>query len=235
MDVIFTKILLILCIITIISAYTNDIYFMRITVFILYIYGFLYIYTHFIYENLINTKYFNDDVNYQYINDINNKNDDCPFYNCDKQKSDYMIAIGSDKNNISYLKLNDNYYRVDNDNIIIPINEIDKDNIIYFDLPIKVPVDLSKMKLNINMQFNGYKFIGFANNNYYYQNYLVYEQEFNDLNPDFETKLYKYILVKIINNQYKIMYELPPRNKILPSEYFWVSYGSYQIGPLIFN
>ena len=31
------------------------------------------------------------------------------------------------------------------------------------------------------------------------------------------------------------MYELPPRNKILPEEYIWVSYGSFQIGPLLFN
>ena len=31
------------------------------------------------------------------------------------------------------------------------------------------------------------------------------------------------------------MYELPPRSKILPHEHIWASYGSFQIGPLLFN
>ena len=90
------------------------------------------------------------------------------------------------------------------------------------------------MTLKVKMVFDGYNYVGVLNNNYYNQEYLLYEKPYN-INDTMNEKLYYYILVKIINTKYNIMYELPPRVKILPEEYIWASYGSFQIGPLLFN
>jgi hypothetical protein len=84
------------------------------------------------------------------------------------------------------------------------------------------------------MVFDGYNYIGVLSNNHYNQEYLLYEKSY-DFDDTMDDKLFYYILVKIINGKYTIMYELPPRLKILPEEYIWASYGSFQIGPLLFN
>jgi len=104
----------------------------------------------------------------------------------------------------------------------------------YYEIPTKVPVDLSTMKLKVLLNFNGYAYVGLLNNNFYNQEYILYEKPY-ELDKELEDKLFYYILVKIIEGKYTIMYELPPRNKIVPNEYIWASYGSFQIGPLIFN
>jgi hypothetical protein len=97
-----------------------------------------------------------------------------------------------------------------------------------------------KLKVNYTLgdlgeKYKDYKYVGLLNNNYYHQEYILYEKPYEAEDKELEDKLYYYILVKIIGGVYTIMYELPPRNKILPQEYIWAAYGPFQIGPLIFN
>ena len=114
------------------------------------------------------------------------------------------------------------------------LSNIDSKELSYYEIPTKVPVDLSKMKLKVLLNFNGYKYVGLLNNNFYNQEYILYEKPYNQ-DKELEDTLFYYVLVKIIKGKYTIMYELQPRNKILPNEYIWASHGSFQIGPLIFN
>jgi hypothetical protein len=171
---------------------------------------------------------------YEYNNseEINNVFFDtkCNSSNC-QIEDNVILLIGKDSNNKYIFKYEEKLYSIIDDKIIL---YDDNNEIIYYTYPIKVPFNLSNMTLKIKINFNDYEYIGILNNNYYNQEYLLYEKPY-DLNDKMEEKLYYYILVKIINNKYIIMYELPPRQKILPEENIWVSYGSFQLGPLLFN
>jgi hypothetical protein len=183
-------------------------------------------------EGLRNTMYFDNDANYQYIMDLNKK--PCTSYNCNESDvEDQILLVGSDSKNNHIFKFKNNLYMAKEDNIVPIESTLDK-NINYLQVPTKVPVDLKNMKLKIKLNLDGYKFIGMLNNNFYNQEYILYEKPY-EAEEQLEDKLYYYNLVKIIGNDYKVVYSLPPRAKILPNEYIWASYGSFQIGPLIFN
>uniref|UniRef100_A0A6C0DA58 Uncharacterized protein n=1 Tax=viral metagenome TaxID=1070528 RepID=A0A6C0DA58_9ZZZZ len=183
-------------------------------------------------ETLKNTLYFDNDANYQYITDLDKKQ--CLNYDCqndNKETSDiFYIANDADKKQI--FKFKNSLYKLENDKLIIANDEV-KD-LKYLEMPIKLPMDSNKMTLKVKLTFKDYEYVGLLNNNYYNQEYILYEKPY-DRNGDLDNKLYQYILVKILEGVYTVMYELPPRQKILPNEYIWASYGSFQIGPLIFN
>jgi len=182
-------------------------------------------------EGIRNTFYFDNDANYQYIMDLDKK--PCTTYNCpiDSSTDGHILLVATDSKKNPVFKYNDIFYTL-KDNVLV-INE-NSDDLTYTELPTKVPADISKMKLKVNLDFNGYKYVGLLNNNFYNQEYILYEKQYNE-DSELENKLYYYNLVKIIDGKYTTMYELPPRAKILPNEYIWASYGSFQIGPLIFN
>jgi hypothetical protein len=181
-------------------------------------------------EKITDIKFFDNDANYQYIQDINKP---CMDYNCkiDSTSNDILL-VGSDKDNNQYFKLNNDMYKLNNNNLIKLANANLKD-INFYEYSTKVPFDLNNMKIKIKLFFNGFQFVGILTNKFYNQEYLTYEKQY-DKDNELENKLFEYILIKIINNQYKIMYELPPREKITPNQSIWVSYGSFQIGPLLF-
>ena len=180
-------------------------------------------------EGIKNTFYYNNDSNYQYIMDLEKKH--CTSFNCQNYNKEEIFLVGKDSDDKHIFKYKENLYTIVDDNLILYNNN--SNNIYYYEFPTKVPANLSNMTLKVKMVFNGYNYIGVLSNNHYNQEYLLYEKpyEFDDM----DDKLFYYILVKIINEKYIIMYELPPRTKILPEEYIWASYGSFQIGPLLFN
>jgi hypothetical protein len=180
-------------------------------------------------EGIKNTFYYNNDSNYQYIMDLEKKH--CTSFNCQNYNKEEIFLVGKDPDDKHIFKYKENLYTIVDDKLILYNNN--SNNIYYYEFPTKVPANLSNMTLKVKMVFNGYNYIGVLSNNHYNQEYLLYEKpyEFDDM----DDKLFYYILVKIINEKYIIMYELPPRTKILPEEYIWASYGSFQIGPLLFN
>lgn len=179
--------------------------------------------------------YYNDiseganNTNYQYIMDINKK--DCNSLKC-QNNDENVILIGKDKNDKHIFKHDNKLYNIVDDKLVL-YND-NKDNISYYEYSTKIPANLSNMTLKVKMVFDGYNYIGVLNNKYYNQEYLLYEISY-DLDDTMDDKLFYYILVKIINGKYTIMYKLPPRQKITPHEYIWASHGSFQIGPLLFN
>jgi len=190
-------------------------------------------------EPIKNTFYFDNDANYQYNLDIIDS-ENCDTYNCKLDKNNVLV-VGNDSNNNPVFKYKDNFYKLDDNNKLIEYN-IEPSNIEYYNYSPKILTDISSMKIKFNYsleklgkEYKDFKYIGILNNNYYHQEYILYEKLYEAENKELENKLYYYVLIKIINEVYTIMYELPPRNKILPKEYIWASYGSFQIGPLIFD
>ena len=76
------------------------------------------------------------------------------------------------------------------------------------------------------------KYIGLVANQYYKQFYIIYEKEYN--NYQREDKLYEYLLVKKIEDNFKVVYNIPPRSKVEPGDNIYFSYGNFQLGPLKF-
>ena len=64
------------------------------------------------------------------------------------------------------------------------------------------------------MKIEGYKFKGLVANQYYKQFYIIYEKEYN--NYQREDKLYEYLLVKKVEDNFKVIYNIPPRSKVEP-------------------
>lgn len=181
-------------------------------------------------EGLRNTLFFDNDANYQYIMDT----PPCASYNCafDAKIDEPLLLVANDVDKNPVFKYNSQLYKLDDDNLVLA--DIDSKELTYYEIPTKVPADLSKMKLKVLLNFNDYNYVGLLNNNFYNQEYILYEKPY-DQDNELDNKLFYYKLVKIIEGKYTIMYELQPRNKILPNENVWASYGSFQIGPLIFN
>jgi hypothetical protein len=121
-----------------------------------------------------------------------------------------------------------------NDGTLVEVN-IESSDINYYEYPLKILTDMNNMKLKVNLTYKDYNYVGVLNNNYYHQEYILYEKPYIVEDTELENKLYEYVLIKIIDGVYTVMYELPPRSKILPKEYIWASHGPFQIGPLIFN
>jgi hypothetical protein len=201
----------------------------NLTIILIFLIIIFYIYTK-VSEGIRNTTYFDNDANYQYIMEEK----PCVTYNCPhgSKIEDQLLLVGNDSEKNVIFKYNNSLYKLENDTLIL--SDTDSKQLEYFENPIMVPFNLSTMKLKIKLEYNGYKYIGLLNNNFYNQEYILYEKPY-DKDKELEDKLFYYILVKIIENKYTIMYELPPRNKILPNEHIWASYGAFQIGPLIKN
>ena len=77
-----------------------------------------------------------------------------------------------------------------------------------------------------------YILLGNATNEYYNQNYLIYEYEVN-YKPEEKrlTKLYEYLLVSIIDNKPKIQFKYAPRTKININDTTYLAQGPLQQGP----
>lgn len=185
-------------------------------------------------ESVRNTFYFENDANYQYNLDTT-ESTKCNSYNCSNDINDgHTLLIGNDKNSNPIFKYKDNFYKLNSDNTLIQSN-IESIDIKYYDNVSKILTDTSTMKLKVNYNYKDYVYVGTLNNNYYNQEYILYEKPYEVQDKELEDKLYYYVLIKIIEGVYTVMYDLPPRNKILPKESIWASYGSFQIGPLMFN
>jgi len=181
-------------------------------------------------EDLRNTLFFDNDANYQYIMEEK----PCTTYNCPigAKTDEQLLLVADDLDKNPVFKYKNQLYKIKDDNLVL--STIESKDLNYYEIPTKVPVDLSTMKLKVLLNFNGYTYVGLLNNNFYNQEYILYEKSYEQ-DKELEDKLFYYILVKIIEGKYTIMYELQPRNKILPNEYIWASYGAFQIGPLIFS
>jgi hypothetical protein len=182
-------------------------------------------------ELLKNTTYFDNDSNYEYIMtlDKNDKND--------KEINDNnneVLLIGNDNNQNLIFKYKNRLYNIENDKLYLSTNKYNEKDLTYYEVPKKVLIDFNSMALKFKLKFNNYNFVGLVSNKYYHLEYILYEKLY-DLDNELEDKLYYYILVKIIDNIYTIIYELPPRNKISFNEYIWVKYGPFQVGPLLFK
>jgi len=181
-------------------------------------------------EPIRNTLYNDADANYQYNLDLENQ------VNENKGKTVNNISIiGTNKDNNNIFKHQDNFYMLkNNDGTLVEVN-IESSDINYYEYPLKILTDMNNMKLKVNLTYKDYNYVGVLNNNYYHQEYILYEKPYIVEDTELENKLYEYVLIKIIDGVYTVMYELPPRSKILPKEYIWASHGPFQIGPLIFN
>ena len=166
-------------------------------------------------------------------------NDDqrnCSIFGCSNIRShnnNYIKYIGNDTNNNKIFKYENKLLKHYNDKFYT-INIKDSE-IKYLNDTILVPVHFDNNNLNIKIKFsyNDYIYVGIAANNFYHLEFLVYAKPF-DGDSTLNDKLFEYIFIKIINNEYKIYYTLPPRTKINKLEAIWISYGNYQIGPFIF-
>lgn len=182
-----------------------------------------------LFETAKNTVFFDKDANQTYLNELDKeqliKNTDT---NINTTNVIYLVGTNSSKESI--FKLDNKIYKT-SDNKLILNND---DKITYYPSHIKVPIDLKDLTLKVKLELNDYKYIGTLTNSYYKQQYLLYEKPY-DHDNELEENLFYYNLVKIINDKYITLFELPPRNKIILGETIWVGYGSLQVGPLVYN
>jgi hypothetical protein len=155
----------------------------------------------------------------------------CPSIRAKEEKQ--IEYVGKDKQDNKIFKFN-NYLYTDNNNKLNKFQPNDED-ITYFEEPIIVPVKHTDEHINIKVKLtlDGYDYKGILLNKYYHLEFLLYEKAF-DKESSLDEKLYEYKLVKILDNQYKTLFTLPPRPKIKNEEAVWISYGSIQLGPLVF-
>jgi len=158
---------------------------------------------------------------------------DCSIFGCSSirsQNDNYVKYIGDDKDNNKIFKYQNKLLKHENNKF----HDITKNNndIKYLDESILVPIN-NKLNIKIKFTYKNYNYVGIAANNYYNLEFLVYAKPY-DGDSTLNDKLFEYIFVKIIDNNYKIYYTLPPRTKINKLEAIWISYGNYQLGPLVF-
>lgn len=146
-------------------------------------------------------------------------------------KNNEVYKIGTDDNNEEVYKFKNNTYKLNDKDIFQPY---EPKKIKYLPIVVKIPsvVTTKSIKSKVPMVMEGYKFIGLIANPYYKQFYVMYEQEYE--NYQREDKLYKYLLVKKIEDKFKVVYNIPPRNKVEPGDTIYFSYGNFQLGPLKF-
>lgn len=177
-------------------------------------------------SSALDTKLLND---YKIESDFN-----CHLYGCNSSRNDMIEWIGVDSSNNNILTDNINYFSYNNGKLD-KIKNYDKNNININQDIINIPIinENNNIKLKVNLNYLDYIFNGYLTNNYYNIQYLVYIKPINtDIINDL---LYSYIAVKIIEEEYKIIHKIPPRQKIENSEIVWINYGSIQLGPLIFT
>ena len=107
---------------------------------------------------------------------------------------------------------------------------------------LKSASELSSNKFNLNLDNVPptldhddltYTLFGTANNVFYNQHYVLYENEINDETNNFN--LYKYLLVNIKNTNIDIKLAVGPRQKISINDVVYLSSGQFQVGPLVIN
>lgn len=146
-------------------------------------------------------------------------------------KNNELYRIGFDDDNEEVYKFKNSTFKLNNNDIFEPY---EPKKIKFLPIAVKIPsvVTSKSIKSKVPMRMEGYKFIGLIANPYYKQFYVMYEQEYE--NYQREDKLYKYLLVKKIEDKFKVVYNIPPRNKVEPGDTIYFSYGNFQLGPLKF-
>ena len=149
-----------------------------------------------------------------------------------RTKNDELYHIGIDDNNENVYKFNNNTFKLNGDDIFQPY---EPKKIKYLPISVKIPsvVTTKSIKSKVPMKIEGYKFKGLVANQYYKQFYIIYEKEYN--NYQREDKLYEYLLVKKVEDNFKVIYNIPPRSKVEPGDTIYFSYGNFQLGPLKFT
>jgi hypothetical protein len=168
-------------------------------------------------------------------NDYNIENDfNCYLYGCNSSRNDIIEWIGSDNFNNPIFTDKTNYF-IFNNGFLNKIDNITENKIIKNNNTISIPVlnNDNKIKLKVNLKYKDYNFIGYLTNNFYHIQYLLYEKLIN--NNIENNKLYEYVTIKIIDNEYKVIHKLPIRSKIEYMETIWIDYGPIMLGPLLFT
>ena len=149
-----------------------------------------------------------------------------------RTKNDEIYEIGIDEDNEEVYQFNNDTFKLSKDDIFQPY---EPKKIKYLPISVKIPsvVTTKSIKSKVPMKIEGYKFKGLVANQYYKQFYIIYEKEYN--NYQREDKLYEYLLVKKIEDNFKVVYNIPPRSKVEPGDNIYFSYGNFQLGPLKFT
>jgi len=149
-----------------------------------------------------------------------------------RTKNEELYHIGIDDDNENVYQFNNNTFKLNGNDIFQPY---EPKKIKYLPVSVKIPLVITtkSIKSKVPMKMDGYKFIGLVANTYYNQYYVIYEKEYN--NYQREDKLYEYLLVKKIEDNFKVIYNIPPRSKVEPGVSYIFSYGNFQIGPLKFT
>lgn len=149
-----------------------------------------------------------------------------------RTKNEELYHIGIDDDNENVYQFNNNTFKLNGDDIFQPY---EPKKIKYLPVSVKIPsvITTKSIKSRVPIKMDGYKFIGLLTNTYYKQYYVIYEKEYN--NYQREDKLYEYLLVKKIEDNFKVIYNIPPRSKVEPGDNIYFSYGNFQIGPLKFT
>jgi len=148
-----------------------------------------------------------------------------------RTKKDDVFNIGIDDNNEEVFKYRNNTFKLGYNDIFQPY---EPKKIKYFPIALRIPHDKTSksIKSKVPMKIDEYKFRGLLSNPYYKQFYVMYEKEYT--NYQREDKIYEYLLVKKIEDQFKIVYNIPPRSKVEVGDTIYFSYGNFQLGPLKF-
>jgi len=149
-----------------------------------------------------------------------------------RTKNDEIYEIGIDEDNEEVYQFNNDTFKLSEDDIFQPY---EPKKIKYLPISVKIPsvVTTKSIKSKVPMKIEGYKFKGLVANQYYKQFYIIYEKEYNNYHR--EDKLYEYLLVKKIEDNFKVVYNIPPRSKVEPGDNIYFSYGNFQLGPLKFT
>lgn len=171
------------------------------------------------------------------LNDYNIENDfNCYIYGCNSSRNDTIEWIGIDENNNEIFKNKNKDLFIFNNGFLNKVDAVNFSKVKKNDYLLSIPTTTNKNKnpeLKINLKLDDYIFSGYLTNNFYRLQYLVYKKPITvEIEND---QMYEYILVKIINNEYKIIHKLPLRQKIENLETIWVNYGSINLGPLVFT
>lgn len=146
-------------------------------------------------------------------------------------EDDEVYEVGVDDSNQSIYKYKNNTFKITPDNYF---EAYEPKEVKYLDVAVRIPsvITTKSIKAKVPPRLEGFKFKGVVNNKYYKQYFALYEKEYE--NYDMEEKLFEYLLVKKIDEDYKIIHRIPPRPKVEPGDSMYFSYGNFQLGPLKF-
>lgn len=154
-------------------------------------------------------------------------------YNDKGLEDNQLYEIGEDDSGLPIYSYNGKEYVINKDNELEELAN-DTNDIKYESVAVRIPAVITskKVKSQVPLTFKDYKFKGLISNEAYKQYYILYEKEYE--NYQMENKLYQYVLVKKIDNEYKVVYDIPPRERVNEGDTMVFSYANFQIGPLKF-